>query len=77
MCITRHSILYELIMLIEFVYVRLRTVFSTGDELVSRLSEMLSCLEILGNESQVVTLSFLPHSFELYIPESKTSYVPQ
>ena len=58
MCITRHSMLYELIMLIEFVYVTLRTIFSTGDEFVTRLSEMLSCLEILGNESQVVTLSF-------------------
>lgn len=44
----------------------LKIVFSTGDEFVSRLSEMLSCLEILGNESLVVTLplNFLPHSFE-------------
>ena len=56
--------LYELIMLTEFGYVTLKTVFSTGDEFVSRLSEMLSCLEMLGNESQVIALSFLPHSFE-------------
>ena len=74
MCITRHSMLYELIMLIEFVYVTLRTVFSTGDEFVSRLSEMLSCLEILGNESQVVTLSFLPHSFEEVSSNKKTKH---
>ena len=65
MCITRHSMLYELIMLIEFVYV-------TGDEFVSRLSEMLSCLEVLGNESQVLTLSFLPHSFEEVRSNKKT-----
>ena len=32
---------------------------------------MLSCLGILGNKSHVVTLSFLPHSFELYIPVAK------
>ena len=65
MCITTHSMLYELTMLIEFMYV-------TGDEFVSRLSEMLSCLEILGNESQVVTLSFLPHSFEEVSSNKKT-----
>ncbi|XP_015759392.1 PREDICTED: uncharacterized protein LOC107338671 [Acropora digitifera] len=40
---------------------------TSGDEFVSRLSEMLSCLEMLGNESQVITLSFLPHSFEEFI----------
>lgn len=28
---------------------------------------MLSYLEIIGNESQVITLSFLPHSFEEFI----------
>ena len=52
-------------MLIEFVYV-------TGDEFVSRLSEILPCLEILGNESQVLTLSFLPHSFEEVSSNKKT-----
>lgn len=62
-------------MLIEFVYVTLRTVFSTGDdEFVSRLSEMLSCLDILGNESQVVNLSFLPHSFEEVSSNKKTKH---
>lgn len=73
MCITRHSMLNnELIMLTEFVYVTLKIVFSTGDEFVSRLSEMLSCLEMLGNESQVITLSFLPHSFEEVSSNKKT-----
>ena len=60
------------IMLIVFVYVTLKMVFSTGDEFVSRLSEMLSCLEILGNESQGVTLPFLPHSFEEVSGSKKT-----
>ena len=54
-----------------------KIVFSTGDEFVSRLSEMLSCLEILGNESLVVTLPFLPHSFEEVSSNKKTRQIKE
>ena len=38
---------------------------------------MLSCLEILGNESLVVTLPFLPHSFEEVSSNKKTRQIKE